>query len=125
MIPICDEQGRVIAFGGRTLGDDQVKYLNSPETPIYTKGRISSRFTWPRILLKPRLRSCCRRLFRCDYSASLWFHQYGGFVGNGSDRVSSEELVRLQQSKRVYLAFDADAAGAKAVERGGGDSECR
>lgn len=38
MIPIQDDQGRVIAFGGRTMGDDQVKYINSPESPIYTKG---------------------------------------------------------------------------------------
>ena len=39
MIPIHDEQGRVIAFGGRTLDpEDQVKYINSPESPIYTKG---------------------------------------------------------------------------------------
>src|SRR5262249_24415958 len=40
MIPICREAGSVIAFGGRSMETDQVpKYLNSPETPIYTKGR--------------------------------------------------------------------------------------
>ena len=42
MFPICDEQGRVIAFSGRILqGDEQVaKYVNSPETPIFTKGKV-------------------------------------------------------------------------------------
>ena len=39
MFPIRDRQGRVIAFGGRMLGDDKPKYLNSPETPIFHKGR--------------------------------------------------------------------------------------
>ena len=40
MFPITDRQGRVIAFGGRTLGDGQPKYLNSPDTPLFHKGRI-------------------------------------------------------------------------------------
>ena len=39
MIPICDVLGRVIGFGGRTLGDDQPKYLNSPETEVFHKGK--------------------------------------------------------------------------------------
>ena len=41
MIPICDEQGRVIAFSGRVLSGDEktAKYVNSPETPIFTKGK--------------------------------------------------------------------------------------
>ena len=38
MFPIRDRRGRVIAFGGRVLGDDVPKYLNSPETPIFHKG---------------------------------------------------------------------------------------
>ena len=42
MVPICDEQGRVIAFSGRVLGGDEktAKYVNSPETPIFTKGKV-------------------------------------------------------------------------------------
>ena len=40
MFPIGDRAGRVIAFGGRTLGDDQPKYLNSPDTPLFEKGRV-------------------------------------------------------------------------------------
>src|SRR5207247_403670 len=39
MFPIADTQGHVIAFGARTLGDDEPKYLNSPETPLFSKGR--------------------------------------------------------------------------------------
>ncbi len=39
MFPIRDSRGRVIAFGGRVLGDDKPKYLNSPETPVFHKGQ--------------------------------------------------------------------------------------
>ena len=39
MFPIHDSRGRVIGFGGRVLGDDKPKYLNSPETPVFHKGR--------------------------------------------------------------------------------------
>ena len=44
MFPIANESGKVMAFGGRALGDDLPKYLNSPETPIYTKAACS--ITW-------------------------------------------------------------------------------
>lgn len=40
MFPIANEHGKVVAFGGRALGEEQPKYLNSPETPIYVKGRV-------------------------------------------------------------------------------------
>ena len=39
MFPIRDTRGRIIAFGGRVLGDDKPKYLNSPETPVFHKGQ--------------------------------------------------------------------------------------
>ncbi|MCZ7166831.1 DNA primase, partial [Salmonella enterica] len=39
MFPIRDSRGRIIAFGGRVLGDDKPKYLNSPETPVFHKGQ--------------------------------------------------------------------------------------
>ena len=40
MFPIGDRRGRVIAFGGRILGEGEPKYLNSPETPLFHKGRV-------------------------------------------------------------------------------------
>ncbi len=40
MFPICNDYGEVVAFSGRTLGDDPAKYVNSPETPLFTKGRV-------------------------------------------------------------------------------------
>ena len=40
MFPISNDSGKVIAFGGRAMGDDMPKYMNSPETPIYTKSNV-------------------------------------------------------------------------------------
>ena len=47
MFPIRDQRGRVIAFGGRILGDGEPKYLNSPETPLFDKGRTLYNSTAP------------------------------------------------------------------------------
>jgi DNA primase len=120
MIPICDEQGRVIAFGGRTLGDDQVKYLNSPETPIYTKGQHLFALN----LAKESIKSQDAVIVVEGYFDAITPHQYGftntvATLGTALTEVQAKSLVRFTESKRVYLAFDADAAGAKAVERGG------
>jgi len=46
LFPIRDQQGRVVAFGGRGLGSEEPKYLNSPETPLYVKARCSTLSTW-------------------------------------------------------------------------------
>ncbi len=119
MIPICDEQGRVIAFGGRTLGDDQVKYLNSPETPIYTKGQNLFAFH----LAKDSIRSKDAVIVVEGYFDAITPHQYGftntvATLGTALTPTQAKMLVRYTDSKRVFLSFDSDAAGVKAVERG-------
>jgi DNA primase len=119
MIPIVDEQGRVIAFGGRTLGDDQVKYLNSPETPIYTKGQHLFALN----LAKDSIKAKDSVIVVEGYFDAITPHQYGftntvATLGTALTEAQAKSLVRFTESKRVYLAFDADAAGAKAVERG-------
>jgi DNA primase len=119
MIPICDEQGRVIAFGGRTLGDDQVKYLNSPETPIYTKGQHLFALN----LAKDSIKAQDSVIVVEGYFDAITPHQFGftnavATLGTALTEVQAKSLVRFSESKRVYLAFDADVAGAKAVDRG-------
>lgn len=120
MVPICDEQGRVIAFGGRTLGDDQVKYINSPETPIYTKGQ----HLFGLHLAKESIRAKDAVIVVEGYFDAITPHQYGftntvATLGTALTEQQARSLVRFTESKRVYLAFDSDAAGMKAVERGG------
>lgn len=119
MIPICDDQGRVIAFGGRTLGDDQVKYLNSPETPIYTKGQHLFAFN----LAKDAIKAQDSVVVVEGYFDAITPHQFGfsntvATLGTALTEHQARSLVRYTESKRVYLAFDADAAGERAIERG-------
>jgi DNA primase len=120
IIPICDEQGRVIAFGGRTLEDDQIKYLNSPETPIYKKGQHLFAFH----LAKEGIKNQDAVIVTEGYFDAITPHQYGfhntvATLGTALTSQQAKLLVRYTESKRVYLAFDSDSAGLKAVERGG------
>jgi DNA primase len=119
MIPISDDQGRVIAFGGRTLGDDQIKYLNSPETPLYTKGQHLFGFH----LAKEDIKAKDAVIVVEGYFDAITPHQFGftntvATLGTALTAQQAKMLVRYTESKRVFLSFDADAAGAKAVERG-------
>ena len=119
MIPICDDHGRVIAFGGRTLGDDQIKYLNSPESPIYTKGQHLFAFH----LAKESIKTKDAVIVAEGYFDAISAHQFGftntvATLGTALTEHQARSLVRYTESKRVYLSFDADAAGLKAVDRG-------
>ena len=119
MIPICDSEGRVIAFGGRTLGDDQVKYINSPETPIYSKKQHLFAFNVAKAAIKEKDAVVVVE----GYFDAITCHQYGftntvATLGTALSEQQSKLLVRYTDSKRVYLSFDADAAGVKAIDSG-------
>ncbi len=119
MVPVFDDQGRVIAFGGRTLGDDQVKYINSPESPIYTKGQHLYAFH----LAKEAIKEKDSVIVVEGYFDVITSHQFGftntvATCGTALTETQARALVRYSESKRVYLAFDADDAGVRAVDRG-------
>jgi len=119
MVPIMDDQGRVVAFGGRTLGDDQVKYLNSPETPIYVKGQHLYGFN----LAKEAIKARDSVIVVEGYFDAISLHQHGfknavATLGTALTEQQAKMLVRYTESKRVFLSFDSDQAGQKAVERG-------
>jgi DNA primase catalytic core len=119
MIPICDSEGRVIAFGGRTMGDDQAKYINSPESPIYTKGQHLFGFN----LAKAAIKEKDYVVVVEGYFDVITCYQHGftntvAPLGTALTEQQAKLLVRYTDSKRVYLSFDADAAGVKAVETG-------
>lgn len=119
MIPICDERGRVIAFGGRTLGDDQIKYLNSPETPIYHKGKHLFGLN----LAKEHIKKKDSVIVAEGYFDAITPHQFGfsntvATLGTALTSDQAKLLVRYTDSKKVYLSFDADEAGQRAVQRG-------
>ncbi len=120
MVPIMDDQGRVVAFGGRALGsDEQVKYLNSPETPIYVKGQHLYGYN----LAKEAIKAKDAVIVVEGYFDAISLHQYGfenavATLGTALTEQQAKMLVRYTESKRVYLSFDSDQAGVKAVERG-------
>jgi DNA primase len=116
MFPIRDGGGRVIAFGGRTMGDDDPKYLNSAETPIYTKGKhLYGLFEARPVFAKTR-----RALLTEGYLDVITLHQfgYGEACGVLGTAMTVEQAKRLTGfAGRVDLVFDGDAAGRKAALR--------
>lgn len=116
MFPIRDGGGRVIAFGGRTMGDDDPKYLNSAETPIYTKGQhLYGLFEARQAIAKTR-----RALLTEGYIDVITLHQfgYGEACGVLGTALTTEQARRLSGfSPRVDLVFDGDPPGRKAALR--------
>ena len=119
MFPITNEAGRVIAFTGRTLSSDEKagpKYLNSPETAIYSKSRV--------LFNLDRAKEAIRKL---DYAIlvegqmdaisvyAAGFHNVIASSGTAFTELQAKLLARF--SKNVVVNFDPDTAGAKATER--------
>ncbi len=116
MFPIRDAQGRVIGFGGRTLGDGQPKYLNGPETALFAKRKTL--FGLDRARAVARTGSSV--VVVEGYMDAIALHQagFGGAVaplGTALTEAQLEALWRL--SPAPVLCFDGDAAGARAAER--------
>jgi DNA primase len=119
MFPICNDQSKVIAFTGRTLSTDEKagpKYLNSPETPIYSKSRV--------LFNLDNAKEAIRKL---DYSILVegqmdcisvyasGFHNVIASSGTAFTELQAKLLGRF--SKNVVVNFDPDTAGARATER--------
>lgn len=116
MFAIRDLQGRVVAFGGRAFGDEQPKYLNSPETPLYTKGNL----LYAADLARDSIRAKSRALIVEGYVDCLMAHQYGfteTVAALGTAFTSVQLGVLHRYCDEVVTFFDADAAGQKAAER--------
>jgi DNA primase len=119
MFPICNEQGKVIAFTGRTLDANEKsgpKYLNSPETPIYSKGRV--------LFNLDKAKEAIRHLGYAILvegnvdSISVFMAGFQNVIAT-SGTAFSEPQVRLlgRFTKQVVVNFDPDTAGAAATER--------
>lgn len=117
MIPIARDTGTVIAFGGRALEADQVpKYLNSPETPIYTK----SRTLYGLNLTKGNLRKGNFALIVEGYFDFAQVHQAGGFpvvATCGTALTTQQAQVLRRFAAKAVLCYDPDRAGQTAAER--------
>jgi DNA primase len=118
MIPIRDENGRMAGFGGRIVDpEDQPKFLNSPQTPIFDKGRLLYGLDRAR---KP-IRAADQAVIVEGYLDVIAVHQAGfeNVVSPMGTALTEDQLRLLKKfSRRIVLALDPDAAGQKAVLRG-------
>ena len=117
IFPIADRRGRVVAFGGRSLDGSGAKYLNSPETEVFSKRRTLYGYH----LAREGIRREGRAVLMEGYMDVLTAHQFGVDCAVGSlGTALTPEQVRLlaDQAGEVVLAFDADSAGQRAALRG-------
>ncbi|HXJ78544.1 MAG TPA: DNA primase [Candidatus Methylomirabilis sp.] len=116
LFPIRDEQGRVIAFGGRALAGEEPKYLNSPETPLYVKGQTLYALDVARANMRERRRAIIVE----GYLDCLMAHQHGfgeTVAALGTAFTESQLGLLRRHADEVVALFDADAAGQKASAR--------
>ncbi len=116
MFPIMNQKGEVIAFGGRVLGAGEPKYLNSPETPLFEKGR--ELFGLPQA--RAALRDKDAAVVVEGYMDVVALAQHG--VGNavatlGTATTATHVQKLLRQVDRIVYCFDGDSAGRKAAWR--------
>ncbi len=117
MFPISDASGKVIGFGGRVLDDSTPKYLNSPETPIFVKGRN----LYGLHLAKNEIRGTSLALVVEGYTDAIACHQhgFGNAVASLGTALTGEQARLLSRyASRATIAYDADAAGQAATLRG-------
>ena len=118
MFPIQDLFGRTIAFGARLLEDDnnQAKYINSPQTPLYDKSRVLyGLFQAKNAIMKNDL-----AIITEGYADVITMHKYGfkNTISSSGTALTEHQLSLLSRyTKRILLLFDGDDAGVKAAER--------
>lgn len=116
VFPIADVQGRIIAFGARALADGEVKYINSPETPLFSK----SRCLYGLDKARQAAIEAHRILITEGYTDTLMCHQAGipWAVATLGTALTRDHIALIRRyAEQVVLLFDADAAGEAAVDR--------
>jgi len=119
MFPIANDAGKIIAFTGRTLATDEKagpKYLNSPETGIYSKGRVLFNLDHAKeAIRKLDYAILVEGQMDCISVFAAGFHNVLASSGTAFTEIQAKLLGRF--SKNVVVNFDPDTAGAKATER--------
>lgn len=116
MFPIWNEAGKVIAFGGRTLGDDQPKYLNSPETALYKKQHVLYNLHRAR----EGARKSGRMVLVEGYMDVIGVHAAGvkEVVASCGTALTDKQVRAMKRhADKVVVNFDPDNAGVNATER--------
>lgn len=114
MFPIMDANNKVVAFGGRVMGEGEPKYLNSPETMIFNKSRTLYGLHLARRTKKEQFILCE------GYMDVIALHQAGfdnAIASLGTALTSGHANLIRRYGKDVYLSYDSDGAGTKAALR--------
>ena len=116
MFPIRNTRGKTVAFGGRTLGDDKAKYINSPESDVFHK----SREIYGLYEARQALRQVDRLLVVEGYMDVIALAQHGihyavACMGTATNQDSLSSLLR--QARHLVFCFDGDTAGYRAADR--------
>lgn len=117
LFPIASLTGRVVGFGGRALGEEEVKYINSPDTAIYQKGRV----LFGLCQAKGEIRRTGRALVVEGYTDLLRLVQHGirNVVATSGTALTREQGYLLARyAGEAVLVFDGDEAGSAAALRG-------
>jgi DNA primase len=116
MFPIANDSGKIVAFGGRALGDDLPKYLNSPETPIYTKSNILYHLD----RAKESLRQRDFAVLVEGYMDAIAVARAGisNVVASCGTSLTEPQVKLLNRfTRRIIVNYDPDTAGQAATER--------
>ncbi len=117
IFPVWNPSGRVVAFGGRVLGDEQPKYLNSPETPVFHKSKVLYAIN----IARQALRREGYAVIVEGYLDAIAAHQFGvenTVASLGTSLTPEQARLVLRYTVDSLIAYDGDAAGVRAALRG-------
>jgi len=118
IFPILDAMGRTVGFGGRLLGPGEPKYLNSPESPVFSKGKLLYGLSWA----KNEIRKDDRALVVEGYFDVVRLLAAGvnsAVAPMGTALTTDQAALLRRLTKNVFLLYDSDRAGLKATFRSG------
>ena len=116
MFPIANESGKIVAFGGRALGDDLPKYLNSPETPIYSKSNVLYHLDRAKESLRQRDFAILVEGYMDAIAVAL--AGVSNVVASCGTSLTEQQVKLLNRfTRRIVVNYDPDTAGQAATER--------
>jgi len=118
IVPINDPQGRVVAFGGRSLDGSEPKYLNSPESDVFEKGKLLFSFD----KASSNIRKLDKAIVVEGYFDVIALHSKGinnsvASLGTALSKYQVSQLCRCTDNKNIIINFDSDNAGQAATKR--------
>ncbi|MFF2456636.1 DNA primase [Peribacillus simplex] len=116
MFPIMDHQGNTIAFSGRAMGDDEPKYLNSPETPIFNKSKTLYNFHHARPHIRKKEQAVIFEGF-ADCISAVGAGVENAVATMGTALTDQHIQLLKRNTDQILICYDSDSAGLNAANR--------